>query len=94
MSKHQTKTTRLEARLSPEAREALVRAAEIEGRSLSDFVVAAALDTARRVIAQTETTRLSREASRALAAALIDPPAPNKALRRAAAIHRRLVVSK
>jgi uncharacterized protein (DUF1778 family) len=50
MSIAQTKTTRLEARVSPEARDTLARAAEIQGRSLSDFVVAAALDAAQRVI--------------------------------------------
>jgi uncharacterized protein (DUF1778 family) len=89
-----TKTTRLEARVSPEARDTLARAAEIQGRSLSDFVVSAALDAAHRVIAETDVIRLSREATAALAAALIDPPAPNKALRRAAARHRRLIVSR
>jgi uncharacterized protein (DUF1778 family) len=45
-------------------------------------------------LADTEVIRLSREASEALAAALIKPPAPNKALRRAAARHRRLIVSR
>ena len=89
-----TKTTRLEARVSPEARDTLTRAAEIQGRSLSDFVVSAALDAAQRVIADTEVIRLSREASEALAAALIKPPAPNRALRRAVARHRRLIVSR
>jgi uncharacterized protein (DUF1778 family) len=87
-----TKTARLEARISPEARDTLARAAEIQGRSLSDFVVSAALDAAQRVIADTEVIRLSREASETLAAALIKPSAPNKALRRAAARHRRLIV--
>jgi uncharacterized protein (DUF1778 family) len=88
------RTARLEARLSPEARRTLARAAEIQGRSVSDFVVAAALDAAHRVIADTEVIRLSREASAALAEALISPPAPNKALRRAAERHRRLIVRK
>lgn len=90
----QTKTTRLEARVSPDTRDTLARAAEIQGRSVSDFVVSAALDAAQRVVADTEVIRLSREASEALAAALIDPPKPSKALRRAAARHRRLIVSR
>ena len=47
-----------------------------------------------RVSAETEMIRLSREASRALAAALIDPAEPNEALRRAAGSHRRLIVSR
>lgn len=93
-SNQQTKSARLEARLSAEARQTLARAAEIQGRTLSDFVVAAALDEAERVIADTDVIRLSREASVALAEALINPPAPNKALRRAADRHRRLIVSR
>lgn len=94
MPSPQIKTSRLEARVSPEARDLLARAAEIQGRSVSDFVVAAALDTAHKVIAETEVIRLSREASVALAAALLDPPQPNEALRRSAEHHRRLIVSR
>ena len=94
MPSAQTKTTRLEARVSPEVRDTLARAAEIQGRSLSDFVVSAALDAAQRVIADTGVIRLSREASEALSAALIKLPAPSKALRQAATRHRRLIVSR
>ena len=86
-----TKTSRLETRVSPEARETLVRAAEIEGRSVSDFVVAAALDAAKKVIAETQIISLSREASAQFARALISPPVPNDALKRAASNHNRLI---
>jgi uncharacterized protein (DUF1778 family) len=37
--KHKGKTERLEARLSADQKEVLQRAADLEGRSLSDFVV-------------------------------------------------------
>jgi len=40
----------LEARLSPDERERIRRAAELEGRSMSSFVVAAAVARADRVI--------------------------------------------
>jgi uncharacterized protein (DUF1778 family) len=40
------RTTRLEARISPDALAAVKRADEIQGCSVSDFVVAAARDAA------------------------------------------------
>jgi uncharacterized protein (DUF1778 family) len=45
------RTARIEARLSPEALEIIRRAAEIQGRSVSDFVVAATQAAAEQAIA-------------------------------------------
>jgi len=61
MSRAQAKTIPLEVRVSRQARDALARAAEIRGRSLSDFVIFAALNMAHRVIAYTQVIRLSRD---------------------------------
>jgi uncharacterized protein (DUF1778 family) len=82
---------RLEARLAPEVHETLKRAAEIEGRSLTDFVVAAASAAARATIAQTEVLQLSRDSAQAFAALLAVPPAPAPTMVRAKAHHERLV---
>jgi uncharacterized protein (DUF1778 family) len=46
----QTRSPRLEARNSTDALAVVRRAAEIQGRSLSDFVVAAAQEAAERTI--------------------------------------------
>jgi len=46
------KYARLEARISPDVLALLKRAAEIEGRSLTDFVVAAARQAAEKTIVQ------------------------------------------
>lgn len=86
-----TRSTRLEARISPDALAVVKRAAEIQGRSLSDFVVAAAQEAAKKAIAETQIIRLSVDDQRALALALNNPPEPNAALRRAKDAHRRLV---
>ena len=67
---------RLEARLAPEVHAMLRRAAKIEGRSLTDFVVAAASAAARQTIAEAEVIHLSGDSARAFAALLLDPPAP------------------
>ena len=68
----------------------LKRAAEIQGRTLTDFVVAAADEAACRTIQETEIIRLSIEGQRQIADAILDPPAPASALRRAARRYREL----
>jgi uncharacterized protein (DUF1778 family) len=91
MSSGSTRTARIEARIAPEALVIVKRAAELQGRSVSDFVVAAAQDAARKTIEETQIIRLSIEDQRAFAAAILDPPAPSAALVRAAEAHRRLI---
>ena len=61
------------------------RAAEL--LFLSDFIVAAAQEAAHRAIEETQIIRLSIEDQRRFAEALINPPEPNDALRRAAQLH-------
>jgi uncharacterized protein (DUF1778 family) len=86
-----SRQARLEARVAPEVHAVLKRAAEIEGRSLTDFVVAAASAAARQTIAQTEVLELSRESAQVFASLLADPPAPTPAMERAKAHHERLI---
>ena len=50
---HTAATARLEARISPELHSMLKRAAELQGRTLTDFVVSAVQDAAQRAIANT-----------------------------------------
>jgi uncharacterized protein (DUF1778 family) len=85
-----TRTARLEARITPDLQALLRRAAAIEGRSVTDFVVAAARDAAERTIKTTEIIRLSVEDQRRFAELLLNPPEPTPALRRAFKRHRAL----
>ncbi|MCX7197407.1 MAG: DUF1778 domain-containing protein [Proteobacteria bacterium] len=80
-------TSRLEARLTASVYATLKRAAELKGRSLSDFVVSAAHDAAQRAIEEERIIRLSVEDQRRFAEALIKSPAPNAALKRAKRLH-------
>src|SRR6202163_1042325 len=77
------RTARIEARIAPEALAVVRRAAEIQGRSVSDFVVAAAQEAAQKTVAEVEVIRLSREAQEKFAALLLHPPAPTRALKKA-----------
>ncbi|MBU7442662.1 DUF1778 domain-containing protein [Paraburkholderia fungorum] len=83
--------SRLEARISPDTRALLKRAAELQGRTLTDFVVAAAQDAALRVIAEIDVLRLSVADQQRFADALLTPAAPNDALQRAFARRRSLI---
>ena len=61
----------------------LKRAAEFQGRAMTDFVVAAVQDAAQHSIEQAEFIRLSLADQECLAQALLSPPQPSPALERA-----------
>ena len=84
-------TARLEARISPELQKILKRAAELQGRTLTDFVAAAVQDAAQRAIEQAEVIRLSLEDQQRFAEVLLSPPEPSPALKRAMARHDKLL---
>lgn len=84
------RSARLEARTTPDVRDQIERAAALQGRSVSDFIVASTLEAAQKAIATTEVIHLSREAQIAFAKALIDPPEPSEALKKAFARHRQM----
>ncbi|ARM86571.1 ribbon-helix-helix domain-containing protein [Rhizobium sp. CIAT894] len=92
MPQQTARTTRLEARISPEALAIVKRAAEMEGRSLSDFVVSAAQDAARRTIEENQLIRLSIEDQMRFVDMLLDPPEPTDALKRARTAHDALIL--
>jgi uncharacterized protein (DUF1778 family) len=83
-----TRDSRLEARVSAAQKSLLQQAAALSGRTLSELVVASAQDAARRVIAEHESIRLSREGQLAFVQALLNPSEPNAHLKRAAKAYR------
>ena len=85
------RTSRIEARITPEVLSAVRRAAEIQGRSLSDFIVAAAQEAAERTIEQAQILRFSLADQERVADLLLEPPAPSAGLDRAFAAHRELI---
>lgn len=88
-------SARLEARLPNEVMQRLKRAAEIQGRTLTDFVVAAADEAACRAIEQTEIIRLSLEDQRQIATTVLSPaPDPPPGMQKAVRRYRELIVYK
>jgi uncharacterized protein (DUF1778 family) len=80
---------RLEARVSAEKKAMLQHAAELSGRTLSEFVVESAQAAAALVIQEHENIRLSQAEQIAFVTALLNPAAPNERLSKAAANYRR-----
>ena len=76
------RTARLEARISREALAVVRRAAEIQGRSVSDFVVAAAQEAAQKTVTEIEVVRLSRAAQAKFVELLLHPPELAPALKK------------
>jgi uncharacterized protein (DUF1778 family) len=82
---------RLEARISPEIKALLQKAADLEGRTLTDFVVASVQAEAYRVIEQHQLLKLSIEDSEAFVDALLNPPKPNDAMKAAAKRYKQVM---
>ena len=78
-----TATARLEARITPELHAMLKRAAELQGRSVTDFVVATVHEAAQAAIEEAEVIRLSRADQEVFAQVMLSPPQPNAAMERA-----------
>ena len=93
MPQKSTRTARLEARIAPDALAVVRRAAELQGQSVSDFVVAAAQDAAQRTIEETQMIRLSVADQRAIAEAIINPPPLTAAMERAIERHHKLILA-
>lgn len=86
-----TPSARLEARISTDLHAMLKRAAELQGRTMTDFVVAAVQDAAQRAIEQLDVVRLSLADQACFAQALLSPPKSAPALDRAFARRSQLL---
>jgi uncharacterized protein (DUF1778 family) len=86
-----TKKERLEARTTSRVKRLIQRAAELEGRTVTDFMQGALKEAAENVIRKHEeetVIRLSKADSETFVRTLLNPPAPNKKLKRAARIYK------
>lgn len=82
------RTERLGARVPADVKAVLQRAADLTGRSLTDFIIASAQAAAEETIRQHAVVQLTSADSRRLAEALLNPAAPNAELRAAFAEYR------
>jgi uncharacterized protein (DUF1778 family) len=86
-----TRTSRVEARIAPDSLAIVRRAAELQGRSISDFLVAAALKDARQTIEDAQIIRLSVDDQHRFAEMLSNPASLAPAMKRALKARKRLI---
>lgn len=74
---------RIHARVTAPVKDLLQQAADLSGRSLSDFLVSSAQEAAEKTIREHRIVTLTAEESLRFATAILDPAPPNEALRAA-----------
>lgn len=92
-ARSEAKTERLNARITPSAKALLERASSLEGRSVTDFVVAKAMEAAIRSIADFDRVVLTEQERDRFFAALLAPSKPSAHARRAAKRYREMFQS-
>jgi len=91
MPREHTHNTRIEARITPDAMAVVKRAAELQGKSVSEFVAAAAQEVAHRAIEEVHLIRLSASEQKQFGELLLNPPPLSPALERAKDSHASLI---
>jgi len=72
MIQHATQPSRMDLRIPQEVREIIDHAASMEGRTRTDFVIAAALERAEQVIERRKLIRLTIQDQELLVASLLE----------------------
>jgi uncharacterized protein (DUF1778 family) len=84
-----TKTARLETRVTAEQKRLFQRAADLTGRSLTDFILNSAQEVATRTVREHDVLTVSGRDRELFVSALLQPPAPSRRLRQAASRYKR-----
>ena len=83
MSIPMPKPERLEARVTREQKKLIEHAAELEGRTITDFIVTSAQTAAKQVIQEREILKLTARDRAVFVRALLNTPKPAAKLRQA-----------
>ncbi len=86
------KTERIEARVEPDVRDLIVAAAELEGRSVSEFLVASARERAEKTLHDQMVIRLTEESQMRFAEMMLNPPPFNAAMNEAIELHKQQII--
>ncbi|MEO1377978.1 MAG: DUF1778 domain-containing protein [Cyanobacteria bacterium J06635_10] len=82
---------RLEARVKPEIKALWQKAADLQGVTLTDFVIASVQAAACQVIEQQQTLKLSTEDAQAFVEAILNPPQPSNRLKQATSRYKQVI---
>ncbi|WP_414619625.1 DUF1778 domain-containing protein [Calothrix sp. CCY 0018] len=84
-------TARLEARVNPEIKALWQKAADLQGVTLTDFVIASVQTAAYKVIEQHQTLKLSEQDALSFVEAILNPPQPSDALKEATLRYQQII---
>lgn len=90
-ARERSKVERLEARVSREQKELFQRAADIQGLTLTDFMISSMQNAAVRAIQEHEIMTLTGHDREIFIEALLNPPEPSERLRAAAQRYKRVM---
>lgn len=93
-ARHHSDIERLEARISADKKNLLKNAADLSGRTLTDFVISSACEAALRVIQEYQQLHLSVKDREIFIQALLNPSKASSALLKASKKYKKDVISK
>ena len=85
---HTAKQERLEARISASQKKLFQKAASLEGRTLTDFIISAVKEVALRILQERQVIRLTAKDQESFVKALLNPPEPHRRLKAASERYR------
>ncbi len=88
---HTGKRERLEARVTTQQKELFQQAADLAGRTLTDFIISTVQAAAEESIRTHQVLELTSRGTEAFVAALFHPPVPNERLRAATQRYQELM---
>lgn len=88
------RSVRVPVQLTQDEKSLVERAAALKGQSVKEFIADALRASAAQVVQEHAIIRLNPDESRQFIEALLNPPEPNEALRRAFLEHKRTVDSR
>lgn len=86
-----TRTERLEARVTTEQKNLFMRAAELQGVTLTEFITRNLQEAARSTVKEHERMELDSQERELFIESLLNPPAPNENLRKVDARYREIM---
>src|SRR5260221_13504415 len=85
---------RFEARISADTKKILKDAAELSGRTLTDFVINSAYEAAKHIIQEHQQLHLTAKDSEIFVKAILNPPKPSAYLLKAAKRYKKMLIPK
>lgn len=91
MDKSRKPLARLEARVDRELKARWQQAADLEGRTLTDFIISSMQESAEKVIQRHQRMKLNEQDSLIFVETMMNPPMPNARLTKAAARYQEIM---